>query len=177
VKRDERVSELEARVELLEAALSAMREEVRTRRVVVEAPDGYERVVINALDEWGEITVQAKSSTDDGYGTLAKLYAGEGDGFSASFVLYGAGKPYLSADVTELEPDDARASAWGAEEIGDRCAADILVYRPDAQPGIVLDHEGVKNQRMRLYDEQARAKGLMTVREAARRERREELSR
>lgn len=60
---EEVVGALQRQVRALETRLKGMRSEVRTRRVVVATPDGFDRVVLSAGANHGAVRVSARDTT------------------------------------------------------------------------------------------------------------------
>lgn len=135
-----RLGALESEVFVLRRSLG---EEVRTRRVVVIAEDGFERVVAES-DEGVKVYCRGGEEHDRTYiGLLA-----EEDPLSASLYLSGAGNGYGSLGVWTTEGRTG-AERWP----GSAFAAELALDQPNGNPGIVVDSEGLKLHRMRLLEE------------------------
>ena len=118
--------------------------EVRTKRLVVETADGFERVVAQSDPAYGGIEVHARPAPGRG-ATYAALYGSdENMAPAASVFLLGDGNGCGSFDV---------AGAWGDREA--RCSLSI---DGPAGAAVVIDSEGFKNAPMRLYLEREAAK-------------------
>jgi hypothetical protein len=84
----------------LTALHQSLYEEVRTRRVVVEEPDGFERVVLEGREIFGGVEVRSRSG--DGQKSSAGLFAldpGEGDPAQVGLCLSDQGNIVASLDV------------------------------------------------------------------------------
>lgn len=87
-------------------------DEIRCRRLVVVGPDGFERIVAEAGEESGSVTVNSQDG-EDGEGTAVSLFASDEDevGVAQLFVLSGGnsaatlgvvnGKTSLTFDVPD----------------------------------------------------------------------------
>jgi hypothetical protein len=100
----EQVRALASRVEHLARELTALQEELRrelrTGRVVVVEPDGFERIVLAARDRYGQITVYGR--TEPGGATSAELFANDaadGDTVQAGVALTDLGDVVAVLDV------------------------------------------------------------------------------
>ena len=146
---------LRSDLDALRASLSA---EVRTRRLVVEEEDGFERVVAEGHGEHGTLTVYARPVDRE----RAAEGAVEGDG--AEVVLIGNDESIApSASVyVRATPDGfgslGIAGRWSAERAKTGPRSSIHLDSPLGQAGIEIDSDGLKNAPMRLYLEREAVK-------------------
>lgn len=155
----DQIAELERTVKELRADLEHLRrslaEEVRTRRVVVVEPDGFERVI---LGEWNvssagvHIVARPQGRTVDGGSmTHLSLWASENDGFdgqeSVGITLWGAGNSYLDLDLQQQEnlPDETLD-----DDLREQWHADMTVCSSANEAAQVFDQDGVHPHPMRL---------------------------
>lgn len=148
---------LRRELEELRASLSA---EVRTRRLVVVADDGFERIVAESRPHSGGIKVRCRipEGRDEHFGTSTTVYAVDDEEHypNAGIYVTGYGDLYASLSVQEC-PD-------GLDERGAPTArAELNLHRENGRAGLVVDSDGVRQAAMRLYLERENEKELATI--------------
>lgn len=135
----EEVFALEERIGELEAKLREMANEVRTRRVIVEEPDGFERVRISGYDGIFSPGVRVFARVDGAIDswTYSALYGMDGTGeqsesrqASVGVMLWGEGN-----GRGDLSIDQDLEGQWSTS---------LTLEDRDGWPGMVLDGNGLK---------------------------------
>lgn len=148
------LADLRRRVELLEAKWDALRTEVRTRRLVVEAPNGQDAIWTEAGDRAVSLNVASPRPANGDSQSIAKLFATwdevDADVEHFGVCLIGAGNIVGALDAIE-DQDAEPADRWG--RLGKAFRVALQLEQPNSNAGMVVDHEGMRLAPMRRHME------------------------
>ena len=127
----EAVGALQRQVRALETRLKGMRSEVRTRRVVVATPDGFERVVLSAGAHHGAVRVSAR--------VTASVALCAEDGSTDELC---AGVSY--AEVFMSGGGNGMGTFGVATDRAGRARTELCVHDADARVAVTVDDKGLR---------------------------------